>query len=186
MPAGTLGDKYQEKLRAIIQKHKKEFEEAFKALKEAAKELNLEDEYESIWDNSTNPIADLREFAREHGLDDKYKEAMSKLSDTVRIELSQAYSEVWDDGRVREMREASEKLKKAYKLILRGDYEGAAKAAGIDVEEIEGLPARDAMSKIAEALNIGDAYSDIIGRRTKKKLKAWAIIGGETRGTRRR
>ena len=84
------------------------------------------------------------------------------------------------------MREASEKLKKAYKLILRGDYEGAAKAAGIDVEEIEGLPARDAMSKIAEALNIGDAYSDIIGRRTKKKLKAWAIIGGETRGTRRR
>ena len=179
--AGTIGDQYQAKLKDVVNKHKTEFKQAFDALEAAAKKLNLDTEYEDIWRTSTNPVADLRRFAEEHGLSKEYKDAMAKLPEKVRAELSKAYSGVWDADTVNKMRSAGEKLKKAYKFILRGDYEGAADVADIDVSRIEGKPARDAMSIIASELGIGDEYSDIIGKRSGKRLKLRAELETTTK-----
>jgi len=179
--AGTVGDQYQAKLKEVVNKHKSEFKQAFDALEAAAKKLNLDTEYEDIWRTSTNPVADLRRWAEEHGLSKEYKDAMSKLPEKVRAELSKAYSSVWDTDDINKMREAGEKLKKAYKLIMRGDYEGAAAVAGIDVSRISGKPARDAMSIIASELGIGDEYSAIIGKRSGKKLKLRAELTTTTK-----
>jgi len=179
--AGTIGDQYQAKLKEVFNKYKNEFKQAFDALENAAKKLNLSDEYENIWENSTNPVNDLRKWAREHGLSKEYEDAMSKLTEKVRAELSKAYSGVWDNDTVNKMRTAGEKLKKAYKLIMRGDYEGAAAAVGIDVDRINGKPAREAMSIIASELGIGDEYSGIIGKRSGKKLKLRAELETTTR-----
>ena len=173
--AGTIGDQYQTKLKDVINKHKSDFKQAFDALEAAAKKLNLDTEYEKIWRTSTNPVADLRRFAEEHNLSKEYKDAMSKLPAKVRAELSKAYSEVWDADTVSKMREAGEKLKKAYKLIMRGDYEGAAAVAGIDAGRISGKPARDALSIIANELKVGMDYLSIVGR-TWKIYKARAHV----------
>ena len=174
--AGTIGDQYQAKLKEVVAKHKSEFRQAFDALEAAAKKLNLSAEYEDIWRTSTNPVDDLRAWAEQHNLSKEYKDAMSKLSEKIRSELSKAYSDVWDANTVNEMREAGATLKKAYKLIMRGDYEGAARVAGIDSSRIAGKPARDAMSIIASELGIGDKYGSIIGRRSGKKLKLRAEL----------
>ena len=179
--AGTIGDQYQAKLKEVVDKYKSEFKQAFEALEAAAKKLNLDAEYEEIWRTSTNPVADLRRFAEEHNLSKEYKDAMSKLSGKVKAALSQAYSGVWDADTVNKMRSAGEKLRKAYKLIMRGDYEGAAAVAGIDPSRIAGKPARDAMSIIASELGIGDEYSDIIGKRSGKKLKLRAYLETATK-----
>ena len=173
--------KYRDALEKIVDKYAKEFKEAFDELEATATRLGLGPAYEKIWRTSTNPVADLRRWAEEHGLSEEYKKAMAKLPDYVRSELSLAYSDAWDDESVRKMREAGNKLKKAYKLIMRGDYEGAAAVAGIDVSRISGKPARDAMSIIASELGIGDEYSDIIGKRAGKKLKIRAELETTTK-----
>ncbi|MHC1597425.1 MAG: hypothetical protein ACXQT3_03815 [Methermicoccaceae archaeon] len=172
----TIGDAYQAKLREIAERYKDEFKEAFAGLEAAAKKLGLVDEYAKIMATSTNPAADLRRFAEEHGLAEEYRSAMAKLSPEVRAALSEAYSGVWTDEAVSDMRSAGEKIEKAYKFLMRGDYEGAARAAGIDVGEITGKPARDAMSIIATELGIGSAYRDIIGRRTGKRLSLKTMV----------
>jgi len=165
----TIADKYHEKLAEVYRKHQKEFKEAYDALEAAAKKLGLADEYSKIWETSTNPAADLRAFAMEHGLAKEYREALKKLPASVRTELAEAYSSVWTDDTVKKMRDAGEALKAAYKALMRGNYEAAASAAGIDISLIEGLPARDALSIIATSLGVGDKYSEIIGKHAGKK-----------------
>ena len=105
---------------------------------------------------------------------------MSKLPDHVRNELSLAYSNAWDDESVRKMRDAGKKLRKAYKLIMRGDYEGAAAEVGIDVDRISGKPAREALSIIASELKVGIDYGSIVGR-TWKIYKARAHVESKLR-----
>lgn len=160
----TIADKYHEKLAEVYRKHEREFKEAYDALELAAKKLGLSDEYRKIWETTTNPAADLRAFAREHGLAKEYRDALKKLPMSVRIELAEAYSSVWTEEEVGKMRDAGKALRLAYKALTRGHYELAAKAAGIDVSLIEGLPAKDALSVIATSLGIGDEYRKIIGK----------------------
>ena len=165
----AIADKYHEKLAEVYRKHQKEFKEAYDALEEAARKLGLADEYARIWETTTDPAADLRAFAMEHGLAKEYRDALKKLPASVRTELAEAYSSVWTDDTVKKMRDAGEVLRAAYKALMRGNYEAAARAAGIDVSLIEGIPARDALSIIATSLGIGDKYSEIIGKHAGKK-----------------
>jgi len=172
--------KYRDALEKIVDKYAKEFKEAFDELEATAKRLGLGPAYEEIWETSTNPVEDLRKWAKEHGLSEEYKKAMSKLPDHVRNELSLAYSNAWDDESVRKMRDAGKKLRKAYKLIMRGDYEGAAAEVGIDVDRISGKPAREALSIIASELKVGIDYGSIVGR-TWKIYKARAHVESKLR-----
>ena len=172
--------RYSDALEKIVDKYPKEFKEAFDELEATATRLGLGPAYEKIWRTSTNPVADLRRWAEEHGLGEEYKKAMAKLPDYVRSELSLAYSDAWDDESVGKMREAGKKLKKAYKYIMRGDYEGAANVAGIDVSRIEGKPARDALSIIASELKVGEDYQSVVGE-TWKSYKARAHVESKLR-----
>lgn len=173
---GTIGDEYQAKYKAVVEANKEEFKKAFKALESAAARLGLSEEYSQIFDEGGNIAAKLAKFAREHGLITAYRQAMKNLPYPVRAALSKGYSEVWTDEQIQKMKEAAETLRKAYKYLLRGDYEAAAKAAGIDASKINGKSAREAMREIAKALSLSDTYSEIIKKRTGRKLNAKAII----------
>jgi len=165
----TIADKYHEELAKVYKKHEREFKEAYDALEKAAEKLGLADEYSEIWKASPNPVADIRVWAMEHGLAKEYREALKKLPASVRAELASAYSSVWTDDTVKKMQDAGEILSDAYSALVRGNYEAAARAAGIDVSLIEGKPARDALSVIARSLGIRGKYREIIGRHRGKK-----------------
>ena len=172
----TIGDEYQARYKAIVEAHKEEFRKAFKALEDAATRAGLSSEYAEIFEKSNNVARDLAEFARKHGLVDAYRQAMKNLPYSVRAALSKAYSEVWTADQIQQMKSAGEALRKAYKYLLRGDYEAAAREAGIEPSKINGKPAKEAMAEIAKALGLSDKYSDIIKKRTGRKLNAKALV----------
>ena len=168
----TIGDMYQEKIKKVAKQYSKEFMEAFSELEEAAKRLNLSEEYKKIWEESTNPARDLRRFVWQHNLYEEYKKAMDKLTPEVKAALSSEYSSVWTPEKINELRDVSKSLKEAYRYLLRGDYDNAARVAGIERERIAGVPIKNAMAVISDALGIGRKYMDIIRPRSDGKFKA--------------
>jgi len=173
----TVADAYRKAFEAVVKNHPDKFKELITRLEKAAEELGLSQEFKKIFETSTNISKSLREFALKHPeFAEKYKKIFKETVEPIlATELSKAYSEAWDDKDVDEMRKAAEKIKKAYSLLLNGDYEGAAATAGIDVNRIKGLPVRDAMKIIAQE-TVSSDYSKIIGKASGRKVNVKAIV----------